>query len=233
MKRKVLSLILAGAIVASLAGCKSSEPSADGSVSTPDAGSASVSTPNKEPIPVPTPEVKPAPTPTPETEPAPTPTPETEPTPTPTPDVEPEPAPAPDVEPEPAPIPDAEPTPAPDPAENAGPSLDELIQMTEQALSQGGLSYDVSAEGDGIVVSVWMDGLGSTLSFAAASGFSVESALLANGGEALVLLERNLLELAGAAGYEDMPVTLRLLDDRDPDHVLLVISDGEITVFEN
>lgn len=221
MKRKVLSLILAGAIVASLAGCKSSEPSADGSVSTPDAGSASVSTPNKEPIPVPTPEVKP------------TPTPETEPTPTPTPDLEPEPAPAPDVEPEPAPIPDAEPTPAPDPAENAGPSLDELIQMTEQALSQGGLSYDVSAEGDGIVVSVWMDGLGSTLSFAAASGFSVESALLANGGEALVLLERNLLELAGAAGYEDMPVTLRLLDDRDPDQVLLVISDGEITVFEH
>lgn len=223
MKRKFLALILAGAMAASLAACKSSDPGADGSVSTPEVGSTSVSTPDQEPTPAPTPEVKPAPTPAPETGPAPAPEPETEP------------APAPDEESEPAPAPDVEPTPAPapEPAENAGPSLDELIQMTEQALSQGGLNYDVSAEGDGLVVSVWMEGLGSTLSFAAASGFSVESALLANGGEALVLLERNLLELTGAAGYEDMPVTLRVLDDRNLDQVLLVISGGEITVFEN
>lgn len=219
MKTKLLSLILAGAMAASLAGCRSSDPGADGSSSTPEVGSTSVSTPDKEPAPVPEPEVKPVPAPTPDKEPVPEP--------------EAEPAPAPDVEPEPAPAPDAEPTPAPDPAENAGPSLDELIQMTEQALSQGGLNYDVSAEGDGIVVSVWMEGLGSTLSAAAASGFSVKSALLANGGEALVLLERSLLELTGAAGYEDIPVTLRVLDDRNPDQVLLVISDGEITVFEN
>lgn len=219
MKRKVLSLILAGAMAASFAGCKSSDPGADGSASTPEVGSTSATTPDKEPAPVPEPEVRPAPAPTPDAEPAPEP--------------EAEPAPAPDVEPEPAPTPDEGTAPAPDPAENAGPSLDELIQMTEQALGQGGLNYDVSAEGDGLVVSVWMEGLGSTLSFAAASGFSVESALLANGGEALVLLERNLLELTGAAGYEDMPVTLRVLDDRNPDQVLLVISDGEITVFEN
>lgn len=141
--------------------------------------------------------------------------------------------PEPDVEPEPASTPDEESAPAPDEEDNAGPSLDELIQMTELALSQGGLNYDVSAEDDGIVVSVWMDGLGATLSAAAASGFSLESAVQAAGGDALVLLERNLLELAGAAGYEDMPVTLRVLDDRDPDRVLLVISGGEITVFEN
>lgn len=223
MNRKFLSLVLAGAMLVSLAGCKSSDTTADASALTPDAGSASVSTPDKEPTPVPTPDAEPGPVPAPVEEPEPAPTPEAEPAPEPTPDVE--------SEPEPAP--DAEPAPAPDAEADAGPSLDELIQMTEQALSQGGLNYEVSAQGDGIVVSVWMDGLGSMLSAAAASGFSVESVLLANGGEALVLLERNLLELAGAAGYEDMPVTLRVLDDRNLEQVLLVISDGEITVFEN
>ena len=225
MKRKLLSLVLAGAMLVSLGGCKSSDTTADGSVSTPDLGSTSVSTPERELLtPAPAPDVEPEPAPTPEVEPGPSSTPESEP--------EPEPAPTPDVEPEPAPAPEAESTPAPDTEEAAGPSLDDLIQMTEQALSQGGLNYEVSAQGDGIVVSVWMDGLGSMLSAAAASGFSVENVLLANGGEALVLLERNLLELAGAAGYEDMPVTLRVLDDRNLDQVLLVISDGEITAFE-
>lgn len=225
MKRKLLSLVLAGAMLVSLGGCKSSDTTTDGSVSTPDLGSTSVSTPDQELLtPAPAPDVEPEPAPTPEAEQEPSSTPEPEP--------EPEPAPTPDVEPEPAPAPEAESTPAPDTEEAAGPSLDDLIQMTEQALSQGGLNYEVSAQGDGIVVSVWMDGLGSMLSAAVASGFSVENVLLANGGEALVLLERNLLELAGAAGYEDMPVTLRVLDDRNLDQVLLVISDGEITAFE-
>lgn len=218
MKTKLLSLILAGAMAASLSGCRSSDPGADGSSSTPEVGSTSVSTPDKGPAPVPEPEVKPVPAPTPDKEPVPEP--------------EAEPAPAPDVEPEPAPAPDAEPTPAPD-AEEAAPSLDDLIQLTEQALSQGGLNYDASVEGDALVVSVWVDGLGATLSAAAASGFSLESAVQAAGGEALVMLEQNLLELAGAAGYGDMPVTLRVLDDRNLDQVLLVVSDGEIIVFEH
>lgn len=199
----------------SLAGCKSSDPGEDADASTPDLGSVSVSTPEVKPVPAPAPDPQPAPEPKPEPAPAP----------------EPEPAPEPDVEPEPAPKPDE--TPAPDAEKDAGPSLDDLIQLTEQALSQGGLNYDVSVEDDGLVVSVWVDGLGATLSAAEASGFSVESAAQAAGGEALVLLERNLLELVGAAGYEDMPVTLRVLDDRNLDQVLLVISDGEITVFKN
>ena len=221
MKRRLLSLILAGAMAASIAGCKSSDPGAGTDVSTPDVGSVSVSTPEVEP------------TPAPEVQPAPDPEPETEPTPAPGTDVEPESTPEPNLQTEPDLTPDGEAEPAPDAEEIAGPSLDDLIQLVEQALSQGGLNYDVSAEGDGLVVSVWVNSLGATLSAAAASGFSLESAVQAAGGDALVLLERNLLELVGGAGYEDMPVTLRVLDDRDLDQVLFVLSDGEITVFEN
>ena len=220
MKRRLLSLILVGAMAASLAGCKSSDPGEDADASTPDMGSVSVSTPEARPTPAP--DVQPTPDPEPEAEPEPTPEPEPEAKPTP----------EPNVETETGPKPDGESAPAPD-AEEAAPSLDDLIQLTEQALSQGGLNYDASVEGDALVVSVWVDGLGATLSAAAASGFSLESAVQSAGGEALVLLEQNLLELAGAAGYGDMPVALRVLDDRDLDQVLLVVSDGEITVFEH
>lgn len=225
MKRKFLSLILAGSMVASLAGCKSSDTSADASAPASDVGSTSVSTPDVEPEPTPTPDVEPEPVPTPDVEPAPAPAP----------DEESEPAPEPDEKSGPTSTPDEETAPAPEPdtEEKADSSLDDLIQLTESALSRGDLNYDVSAEGDGIIVSVWAEGFSDALSAAVESGFSVDNAVLVNSGEVLVLLERNILELAGAAGYGDMPVTLRVLDDRNLEQVLFVISDGEITVFEN
>ena len=221
MKRKLLSLILVGTMAASLASCKSPDSNTDTDVSTPDVGSVSVSTPEVEP------------TPEPDVQPTPDSEPKTDPMPAPGPDAEPTPAPEQNTETEPDLTSDEESKPAPDAEEDTGPSLDDLIQLTEQALNQGGLNCDVSSEDDGLVVSVWLNGLGATLSAVSESGFSLERAVQAAGGEALVLLERNLLELTGAAGYEDMPVTLRVLDDRNLDRVLLVVSDGEITVFEH
>lgn len=222
MKSKFLSLILAGSMAASLAGCKSSDPGADGSASTLDVGSTSVSTPNKEPSPAPTPDAAPAPPP------APAPAPDAEPESAPIPDKAPEPVPAPDEEPTPTPAPDEVTAPAPDAEEKTDSPLDDLIQLTEHALSQGEFNYDVSVEGNGIIVSVWADGFGYALSAAMESGFSVDKAALADSGEVLVLLENSILELAGVSGYGDIPVTLRVLDDRNLEEVLLVISNGEL-----
>ena len=107
MTRKLLSLILAAALVFSLTGCFGStdtdEPAASAGV-----GDDVTSTPlvspeaSAEPTPTPTPEPEPTPTPTPE----PTPTPSAEPTPEPTPS---------------APVESAEPVESSEPAESAEP----------------------------------------------------------------------------------------------------------------
>ena len=121
MTRKLLSLILAAALVFSLTGCFGStdtdEPAASAGV-----GDDVTSTPlvspeaSAEPTPTPTPEPETTPTPTPEQTPTPAPTPSPTPEPTPVPSAEPTPEPTPS-----APVESAEPVESSEPAESAEP----------------------------------------------------------------------------------------------------------------
>ena len=115
MTRKLLSLILAAALVFSLTGCFGStdtdEPAASAGV-----GDDVTSTPLVSPEA----SAEPTPTPTPEPEPTPTPTPEPTPTPAPTPSPTPEPTPVPSAEPTPEPTPSA-PVESAEPVESSSP----------------------------------------------------------------------------------------------------------------
>lgn len=108
----------------------------------------------------------------------------------------------------------------PKPEESANLSPDDLVAIVKFSIASEDYNYDVNLENDGMIVSIWMEGLNNALS---------DESRRDAGKNIFIGINDDLCKIVENWGYGDISVTLQVLDDTNLKEKLLVITNGEIT----